>query len=165
MCNKYGKVIIRKAKLEDVDECMNIIKERSQWLKEKGINQWTSFFERDSSYLVEKVEKEILYVGTIENNICVTFILQENDQLWEDDESAMCIHHFAVKSSYKGLGRYIFEQIKLIAKNLQKQYIRLDNVADNKKLNEYYESLGFVAKKEIKDDMYHCILREIKLSD
>lgn len=165
MCNKYGKVIIRKAKLEDVDECMNIIKERSQWLKEKGINQWTSFFERDSSYLVEKVEKEILYVGTIENNICVTFILQENDQLWEDDESAMYIHHFAVKASYKGLGRYIFEQIKLIAKNSQKQYIRLDNVADNKKLNEYYESLGFVAKKEIKDDMYHCILREIKISD
>lgn len=163
MCNQYDKLLIRKATKKDIDDCMKIIKEKSKWLKDKGINQWTSFFNRDSSYFMEKVQKEILYVVIIENNICATFVLQENDKYWEDDKKAFYIHHLAVKSGYKGLGRYIIEQIKLIAKNAKKEYIRLDNVADNKKLNEYYDSLGFVIKKQINDDMYNCVLREVSV--
>jgi len=161
MYDQYGKVLIRKANKEDIEDCMKIIKEKSKWLKDKGINQWTSFFNRDNSYFMEKVEKETLYVVIIDNKICATFVLQENHNYWEDDKKALYIHHLAVRDGYKGLGRYIIEQIKVIARNAKKEYIRLDNVADNKKLNEYYDSLGFVIKKEIYDEMYHCILREM----
>ena len=163
MCNQYENLIIRKATKEEIDDCMKIIKEKSKWLKSKGINQWTSFFTRDNSYLMEKVENEILYIVKIENDICATFVLQENDKYWEDDKNALYIHHLAVKNGYKGLGKYIIEKIKLIAQNAKKEYVRLDNVADNKKLNEYYDSIGFVIKKEINDDMYHCVLREISV--
>ena len=165
MDNQYDNVFIRKANKEDIDDCIKIIIEKSKWLKDKGINQWTSFFTRDNSYFIEKVEKKILYVVSLNNEICATFVLQEEDDYWENDNKALYIHHLAVKDGYKGLGRYIIEQIKLIVKNSKKEYIRLDHVADNEKLSKYYDSLNFVIKKQLYVERYNCILRELKVTN
>ena len=72
---KYENVIIKKANCNDANEIMNIIVERSKWLKEQGIRQWESFLERDISYYIEKIENEAVYVVTIDECICSTFLL------------------------------------------------------------------------------------------
>ena len=165
MERNYKNALIREATYDDAPEIMNIIKKRSNWLKENKIKQWESFLERDISYYIEKIKNEAVYVVIIDECICGTFILQIVDKYWEEDDDAFYIHHLAVKEEYPGLGRYIIEQIKIMAIDANKCYIRIDHVKENKKLSSYYEELGFKRKRELHDGMYHCLLREIQLAN
>lgn len=161
--NKYMDIFIRKAMLQDADDIMKIIVERSKWLKDIRVQQWESFFERDLSYYIEKINKGIVYIVLIKEEICGTFVLQLSDKYWNDDNDAMYIHHFAVKNGCNGLGKYIIKYIKEIVKSEKRNYIRLDHVQENEKLGFYYENLGFLVKGELYDGMYHCLLRELKV--
>ena len=161
----YDNTIIRRADYNDATAIMDIIVERSNWLKNKQIKQWESFLERDITYYTEKIEKETVYVVIIDECVCGTFLLQSVDKYWEEDDEAFYIHHLAVKQDYPGLGKYIINQIKNMAIDAKKNYIRIDHVQENKKLNSYYEELGFEIKKELYDGMYHCLLREMQLAN
>lgn len=163
MSKKFEGVIIRKANINDADEIIKIIHNRVDWLKQNKINQWKNFANRDRSYFIEKIEKEIVYVVDLKYNICGTFILQFKDNYWDDDKNAIYIHHFATKLGNDGLGKYIINEIKKIAIQNNKKYIRVDHEKYNEKLGRYYQKQGFIKVNEYKDGEYNCILREMQL--
>lgn len=142
---------------EDIIEFHKIIMSRCKWLEEKNINQWkiTSYpIKYDINYFME--QRNNLYIIKKEKKVCGGMLLKTNDEeYWYDSNevNAYYIHHLATKIGTKGLGKELIKFAINKSKKDNKNYLRLDCVAQNDKLNEYYKQLGFEynGKIEIKD--------------
>lgn len=140
---------IELAKKEDLNVFHEIIISRCKWLTDKDLNQWKidSYPVRyNIDYFEEQLYENKLFVAKKEGSVCGGFLLKEHDEkYWSDSNkvNAYYIHHLATKIGEKGLGKIIIEFSKEEAKKNNKDYLRLDCVSHNKKLNEYYQKLGF----------------------
>lgn len=158
---------IEVAKEEDLEEFHNIIVSRCKWLEEKGVNQWrpTSYPVRyNVDYFREHINN--LYIIKDDKEVLGGFLLKDADErYWSDsnDVSAYYIHHLATKVGVKGLGRLLILFAIDKAKEDNKDYLRLDCVAHNEKLNEHYERLGFKYSGVIQIKNWSENLWQIKL--
>lgn len=136
------------AKEDDLEEFHNIITSRCKWLEEKGVNQWrpTSYPIRyNINYFREHINN--LYIIKDDKEVLGGFLLKESDEKYwsdSDDVSAYYIHHLATKIGVKGLGRLLILFAVNKAKQDKREYLRLDCSSRNKRLNQYYEQLGFI---------------------
>lgn len=149
---------IELAKKEEIKDLCEIIISRCNWLKENNIRQWiiTSYPIRfDHTYFEQQMKKNKLLIAKKGKIVCGGLLLKEEDNsCWSDQETknAYYIHHFVTKIGEKGLGKRMIEFSKQQAKEDGKEYLRLDCVSHNKKLNTYYYNLGFeyIQKEESK---------------
>lgn len=139
---------IRLARLDEAPIVLNLWQMSARWLNSKGINQW-----RPEHFNLDKVNKLMnngsdVYLALIENEYVGTYTLTWSDPfIWRelDNLESGYIHKFAVNRDYqgRGIGSVLLhsaeEQIKLRGKTL----IRLDCMADNIRLNQYYKDHGF----------------------
>lgn len=91
---------IQLAKKEEISDILNIIEERCNWLKEKGINQWANNYlgRYNEDYFKEVLVKHKLFVVKEQKEIIGTFLLKEEDKMfWNNEDSAFYIHHLATK--------------------------------------------------------------------
>ncbi len=138
---------ISLAREEDLEEFHKIILSRCKWLEKNNINQWkiTSYPIRfDINYFKEHINN--LYIIKKNNKVLGGFLFKDSDeQYWSDSikVNAYYIHHLVTKINTHGLGKILIKFALNKAKKDNKEYLRLDCVADNKKLNEYYKKLGF----------------------
>ena len=113
----------------DLDRVLEILEEASRWLISKGL---------DGEVYVAKDVKET--VGTI--------TLQWSDKkFWGDvPPDAGYIHKLAIKRAHAGqrLGLRLLSWAEVKAREDGKSYLRLDCLASNKVIREYYEKAGFV---------------------
>lgn len=140
---------IRLAKQEDIQDIMNIIKERCDWFKENNIDQWANNYlgKYNENYFNEVMQLHKLYVVKQNNEVIGVFLLKETDKTyWENDDNAYYIHHLATKIGYTGIGTKIINFIEKLAEKNSKKYIRLDCKKNNIKLNQYYQKQGFIYK-------------------
>lgn len=140
---------IRKATLSDIDHIMSIIDNAAIWMHENGIkNQWKpgNVFE-DKSHYLSCINNGHFYVALIDRKIAGTFLIKWSDkELWgENDTCAGYIHHFAIDRAFTGIGfgDYLLNYIEQTIKSNNKNYVRLDCIAANLKLNEYYLNRGY----------------------
>ena len=156
-----------KAKIEDLDELINLFEERTKWFKENRISQWSKYLEHHPKKEFEKIIKNGYYFILKENaNIIAGFELSTDSKYWEDDiTKAYYIYKLVTKVNYKNLGDLIFMICKNIAKNNNQKFLRLDCLKDNMKLNEIYEKHGFVLKRTGYQDWYRYSLRECDLDE
>ena len=158
---------IELAKEENLEEFHNIIIYRCKWLEEKKINQWhpTSYPVRyNINYFREHINN--LYIIKDDKELLGGFLLKDADErYWSDsnDVNAYYIHHLATKPGVKGLGRLLILFAINKSKQDKKEYLRLDCVAHNKKLNEYYQELGFKYSGVIQIKNWSENLWQIKL--
>lgn len=152
---------------DDIEKFHKIIISRCNWLAEKNVNQWkvTSYPIR---YSIDYFKEQINNLYIIKNNdeVLGGFLLKDNDEkYWSDsnDVNAYYIHHLATKIGIKGLGKSLIEYAINKSKQDNKDFLRLDCVAHNKKLNEYYKQLGFVYSGEIQIKNWSENLWQIKL--
>lgn len=68
------------------------------------------------------------------------------------------------KVGYKNLGSEMFKIAKNITRTSGKDYLRIECLSSNKKLNELYDKYGFKYVKE-GQDYYHYTLREWKVNE
>ncbi|MNJ57964.1 putative acetyltransferase [compost metagenome] len=148
MENLLTELLIRPASLEEAPIVLDLWQSSARWLNSKGIYQW-----RPEKFNLEQVidffhDGSDVYVAESNQEIVGTYILTWTDPLiWQelDRPEAGYIHRFAVHRDYKGLGigQYLLnsaeEQIRLKGKTL----VRLDCMADNARLNQYYKDYGF----------------------
>lgn len=158
--------IIKLANFNNINDILNILEQRCIWMEKSNINQWkpnsyTITFNKH--YFKEQINNKKIYIAILNQKVCGVFLLDNFDKLWNNSEPALYIHHLATDIHFKGLGRIIIEYIKLIASQQNKNYIRLDCVSDNKKLNAYYEKLGFNLVETGTIKTYNYNLRELKL--
>lgn len=143
---------IRKATADDADVVIRILRDAARWLIDKSIHQW-------SYYLTDEAASEVrqaIKIGT-------TYMVTDNDQqpvatfnlsreqndldasVWGScEDEALYLHRLAVDQNYRRqrIGKKLLEWIE---ENSQTEsgVLRLDCVADNSALNQFYMNAGF----------------------
>ncbi len=143
---------LRQVSTSESDIVFDILHENAIWLLSKGIFQWPlDWLESIHSEIKSSIESGLFYAVEINNNnlSAVIEIRSTPEEIWQNDAAdALYIHKLAICRKYadSGLGRNILTLIKSQALQQNIEYLRLDCVAHNTKLREYYESCGFDLK-------------------
>lgn len=161
-----NNITYEKAKLTDLNEILSMYKERSQWFKEKGIDQWRKYLiNHPKEEFVDAIKKGNYYILKKENQIIAGFEISTYSSFWNDSLSkAYYIYKIVVKVGNKNIGKYIFNIAKTIAKENKKEYLRLECKTSNKKLNDIYMKHGFEFIRS-GQDYYDYTLREYKINE
>jgi ribosomal protein S18 acetylase RimI-like enzyme len=152
-----GRYRIVRAGRADADTVIDMLDEAAAWLTERGIDQWTpgNF---DRAALNEEIEYAEFYLvlpggETDTSRAAATFSLQWRDpDVWGMvPEDACYLHNFAVRRAFAGqeLGLRILDWAAERAAASGKTYLRLDCVAWNEPLNDYYRRAGFTYRGQV----------------
>ena len=162
---KIQTLNFRKATMSDFDNIIKIFQERMQWFANNNIKQWSKYLEHHpKDEFINSILKERLFVACDCNQkiLGVVELKREDNEFWNDIPNALYLKKLVTDYRYKEIGSYIINEVKNIAIKNKIEFIRLDCLASNKKLNDIYNSYGFkLIKSEIKN--YHYNLRELKI--
>ena len=105
----------RRAQNADVDQMIEIIRDRIKWMDKQGLHQWnkTDYMQQyPQEYFLEGIEKGLFYVALDEQDrVAGLMALLTEDPRWAEDEPKDCyyVHHLAARSDAKGAGRALLE--------------------------------------------------------
>ncbi|WP_020615509.1 GNAT family N-acetyltransferase [Paenibacillus daejeonensis] len=160
-----SQLVIRPALLEEAPVVLNLWQGSARWLNEKGIYQW-----RPEFFHIEQTLKFInngsaVYLAELNQSIVGTYIITWSDPLiWKelDNSKSGYIHRFAVNRDYQGLGigKVLLQTAEEQIKQNGKTTIRLDCMAENARLNQYYRDLGFTYIRRIDGEGWSANLYE-----
>jgi ribosomal protein S18 acetylase RimI-like enzyme len=125
---------------------LSILEEAARWLECREIEGWKpgSFCRRR---IADRIGRGEMYLARLAGRSFGTFALQWSDEeVWGDvPEDAGYVHGLAVRRDFagQGLGRELLRWAEERAALSGKEYLRLDCLAENRRLNEYYERAGF----------------------
>lgn len=161
-------MILIQATQTEYDEIFDILYENARWLESKGIFQWpVDWLNSNQDEIRSSVNSGLYFKVEIANHIAgVVELTQRPDEIWQGDESpALYIHKLAIRRqcSNQNLGREILDLITKLACSQDLQYLRLDCVAHNTKLRQYYESYGFKFIKEISAGVVNLALLQCEI--
>jgi ribosomal protein S18 acetylase RimI-like enzyme len=144
--------IISKASSSEEKQVINMLKQIAQWMKNHGINQWQFLLDGgDDEEIKEAVAKGNTYLLKKGNEIIGTFTLSDCQSEWDEHifgkeelSNSLYLHRLAVLPQYmnQNLGTEVLTWIYTHF-NSRKEYLKLDCVAQNTKLNHFYRSNGF----------------------
>ena len=142
---------IVQARASDLDTVLSILEEAAQWLVSRGIDQWQpGSFSRQR--IADRIERGEMYLAELRGRAVGTLALQWSDEeTWGDvPEDAGYIHGLAIRRAFagKGLGRELLRWAEDKVAASGKEYLRLDCIAENRSLNEYYGRAGFSYRGE-----------------
>jgi GNAT superfamily N-acetyltransferase len=169
----YGLVGIKsdvrivRAQPADLARVLEILEEASRWLISKGLEtQWhpNPTFRQS---ILENIDRGEVYVVKDLKATIGTVTLQWSDKsFWGDlPLNAGYVHKFAIKRSYSGqrLGLRMLQWAETKARAEGKTHLRLDCLASNKIIREYYEKAGFVHVRDTLAPGWRASLYEKKL--
>lgn len=136
---------ILKSTPENIDEIFSVYDAATQYQKTVNNKNWKGF-ERER--VLQEIEEGRHYVILEGDTIACTFLIKDEDRaIWKekDADPAIYIHRIATNPLFRG-GSYvkkIVEWAKEYCKQHQKDYIRIDTMSGNERLNKYYTSCGF----------------------
>lgn len=138
---------IEKAKIEDIDEIMNIYAYARSFMAEKGNpNQWGNTY--PTKELIEAdIKQQQLYVCVADGEISAVFMFKIGhdssydiieDGNWKNQDEYGVIHRVASNGKVKGFAKICFDYCKAQISNL-----RIDTHLDNKIMQKALEKNGF----------------------
>ena len=142
----------RLARNTELNQVTQLLKEAAAWLKSEGINQWSYLLSGGED---DEIERAILkgetYVAEYEGKLLGTFTISPVQSEWDFDlwgqveGESLYLHRLAVHMEYRGHGMGN-EMIRWIESEFTGQYtyLRLDCVANNRKLNQFYLDNDFL---------------------
>lgn len=156
---------LRKANCNEIDKILTVFLKRMQWFRENEIKQWSRYLEHHSkSEFEEVISKGNYFILENNNKIIVGFELSTDSKYWNDNKTkAYYIYKLITSVGNKKLGNVIFEICKDIAKVNNKDFLRLDCLSTNQKLNEIYERHNFKLITTGCRGYYNYSLREFKI--
>lgn len=162
---------VRSANIEDTDQVLKLLQDVALWLQEKGVDQWGYLREGGED---EEIRQDIAagttyIVKDADGSIAATFNLAPKQNSWDMDmwgernDAAIYLHRLAVGRNYrhKQIG---WKLLHWIEENLDfTGDLRLDCVASNAVLNQFYQDagftfVGFVGSGENKFSTYEKVL-------
>jgi GNAT superfamily N-acetyltransferase len=147
-----GSLRCRLAVPDDVPTAADILEEATRWLRSRDLpTGWPIPYPRE--ILVEHVANSELYLVEREPEGAVaTVTLQWQDvRFWGERPPDACyLHHFAVRRSVagEGVGVRVLGWVEGLARARGRSFLRLDCVANDPRLIEYYTSRGFARRGE-----------------
>jgi GNAT superfamily N-acetyltransferase len=126
----------------EIADVLAVLDEVAAWLGERGVRQWPPRFEW------EWIEPAVLtgdtWLAVDDGQVLATVTLDRADGLWADRPApAAYVHRLAVRRVAAGLGARILDWATAAAAAEGCHYLRLDCVAANRRLRDYYEAAGF----------------------
>ncbi|MFZ3579435.1 GNAT family N-acetyltransferase [Virgibacillus sp. DJP39] len=145
---------VRKADKNDVSAVINMLTGATEWLKEKGIDQWSYLHSGKENHEIEAaiVRGTTYVVEDIEERLIASFNLspEKNNwdlQLWGNgtgNDNAVYLHRLVVAPDQhkKDIGK---ELMYWMIKNKDQKSgpLRLDCIGHNEVLNRFYQEAGF----------------------
>jgi GNAT superfamily N-acetyltransferase len=142
---------VKIATNEDRNNIIIMLKQVALWMKDHDINQWRFLLDGgDDEEIEQAITNQETYMVLKDHDIVATFTLlakqsEWDKHIWGDDLSSnsLYLHRLAVIPLYmkKGLGRSILTWIQNNVRD--KEFLKLDCVADNRKLNSFYKNHNF----------------------
>jgi len=148
----YGKGYeIKIATSHDSIVIIKMLKQIAQWMKDNDIDQWRFLLDGGDDEEIEQaiINKET-YIVLKDKDIVATFTLLSKQSewdrhIWGNDISSksLYLHRLAIIPTYmkKGIGKSILTWIE--DNTSDKEYLKLDCVTENIKLNNFYKSNDF----------------------
>jgi len=159
---------VRQAGLHDVDIVLGILDEAAGWLKQREIpSVWKPGGFSCQSFLAQISHGEV-YIALVDDHTVGTFTLQWTDSLFwgERPADAGYIHKLAIRPSSggKGIGLEMLKWAEAQAKSAGKRFLRLNCLAEDRKIRDYYERAGFVYRGDVVEPRGRASLYEKRLS-
>jgi ribosomal protein S18 acetylase RimI-like enzyme len=140
---------------QDLGRYIDLLEEVTDWLEARGIEQWCSGnFRLSSDYYAASIKQQEVQLAFVRDELVGTLrLLLREPTVWPDivEDDAVYVYNLAVRRAWadRRLGRRMLEWAGDRAASLGRRYIRLDCVADNCFLREYYGQAGFEDRGEI----------------
>ena len=144
---QHKELSFERATNKHLDFVLGIYAEAGTWLHDvKGISgQWAREVPNEEAQ--QWIDSGGLYVASLESEpIGIVRILRDGGKLWSDrPEAAIYVGGIAVSRRFagRGLGLNILSWAEQIARDDQKPFLRLDGMAANSRLRQYYVDSGF----------------------
>lgn len=143
--------MIRRAKLPEIDDILEITKACARFMIEKGIYQWNEHYPSRKAF-ENDIEREELYVKTVENSIIggivVSDFMDEEyvpiEWLTETGKN-IYIHRLFVHPHFQGQGhaQSMMDFAKEYARESGFISVRLDTFSQNRRNQDFYETRGY----------------------
>ena len=137
---------VRRAQQEDALTVAGLLDEATVWVNDLGFSQWPLPFPRDQ--LAAAIGRGEVYVVESEDGegVATVSMLPDDPEYWGDQPpDAFYVHKLAVRRDQagRGIGAAIVEWANAEAAEAGREFLRLDCLADNPGIRDYYEDLGF----------------------
>lgn len=148
-----GQVKVVPAKLKDIDTVLGILDEAAAWIiKQKLPSVWKpGEFSRQN--FLEQISRGEVHIGLVDQSPAGTITLQWADLVFwrERQPNAGYVHKLAVRPAYSGqkIGVEMLKWGETVARKAGKEFLRLNCLAEDRKIRDYYEHAGFLYKGDI----------------
>lgn len=145
---KNIQIEVHRATEDESQIILDLWKGSARWIQSKGINQWNP-----DSLNINQVQEcfnngfEIYLARWNEEVVGTLYICWSDPILWEelDNDESGYIHRFAVSRDHagNGIGKQFIRWAEDYIRDRGKKFIRLDCMAENARLNQYYLDAGY----------------------
>lgn len=158
----------------DSDQAIAVMHHVGTWMEEAGLHpsKWWQPQHMNRQFMLQHAEPEEFFVLLIDDQPAASCVLQdsERNQSWQavdgdQSQPALYVHWVCVHRDYAGQN-LVTDLIKFAKEQaIERGFtrLRLDTDADQPKLCELYESLGFKKVGEEQDGSHHTAFYEILL--
>jgi GNAT superfamily N-acetyltransferase len=141
------------AKPEDLDTVIGILDEAASWIIEQKLpSVWKpGGFSRET--FLEQISRSEVHIGFVDRKPAGTITLQWSDPVFwgEQQPDSGYVHKLAVRPAYAGqkIGLKILKWAEDAARNAGKGFLKLNCLASDRKIRDYYEQAGFLYKGDV----------------
>ncbi|MEM1258258.1 MAG: GNAT family N-acetyltransferase [Bacteroidota bacterium] len=143
--------MIRRAKLPEIDDILEITKACARFMIGKGIYQWNEHYPSRKAF-ENDIQRGELYVKTVDNSIIGGIVV--SDFMDEEYESIqwltptgknMYVHRLFVHPNFQGQGHALsmMDFAEEYARKNRFISVRLDTFSQNKRNQKFYETRGY----------------------
>lgn len=149
--------MIRRAKILEIAEILELTKQCAQDMISRGIHQWNEHYPSEVAF-AKDIDRGELFIKVFNKKIIgVIAISTYMDKEYEEvkwltpNENNLYIHRLAVLPKYQGFGyaRELMDYGEWYAKEKNYASIRLDTFSKNKRNQHFYEQRGYHKLEEI----------------
>lgn len=145
---------LRKATIEETETAMFLLKESADWLKSIRSNQWSDVLQGEDKHgLADAVAREeVFFFYNSKNHLVGMVAAWKNPTEWDRllwktvgfNKEACYLHRVIIRPAYRGksYGTELLSALKLEFSG-EVSELRLDCLASNQKLKQFYEKNGF----------------------
>jgi len=141
------------ARLEDTDTVLEILDEAAAWIIERKLpSVWKpGGFSRQA--FLEQISLGEVHIGLVDEKPVGTLTLQWADlTFWgERQQDAGYVYKLAVRPAYarQSIGLEMLKWAEASARKAGKRFLRLNCLAEDRKIRDYYERAGFLYKGNV----------------
>jgi len=161
-------MMIRKAKINELDEIMNMYASCVDGMQKANIDQWDSTYP-NRKIISEDIRNKSFYIFLINDKIIGGINIDKIqdktylDIKWKDKGNKfLVVHRLAVRQEFwkKGIGNKLMIFAESLVKEKKLNSIRLDTYSSNPIAINFYLNLGYIKKGEIflkpNKNEYYC---------